>query len=80
MELVPFCPGCSRFASEMKELDEFITGDPGGDEAVPATPEEREEYIRTEDGTYNLENGHFLCDPCYMRLGMPSSEEGWVCP
>lgn len=33
-----------------------------------------------DDGTYNRENGHFVCDSCYIEMGMPSSAEGWVAP
>ena len=29
-----------------------------------------EQYAR-EDGTYNPENGHFLCDEDYIKWGMP---------
>ena len=66
----PFDPHCQRFAHDMEYLDSFI------DNRV----ETREDYIRTEEGTYNPENGHFLCDDCYMAVGQPSSPRGWICP
>lgn len=78
----PICLGCLRCASEMSELDQFILGEGESDTMRPCTGEEREEYIREEEGTYNASNGHFLCDICYMDAGMPTSElpMGWKCP
>ena len=37
-----------------------------------------DEYVLAEEGTYCKENNKFLCDACYIRLGQPSSPEGWV--
>lgn len=39
-----------------------------------------DEYVWREEGTLNKENGHFLCDGCYIKAGMPSSHLGWKCP
>lgn len=39
-------------------------------------------YVAYNEGTYNPDNGHFLCDECYIAAGMPSAPglKGWVCP
>jgi hypothetical protein len=73
----PFDPMCQRFAKDMSEYDFYIMED---EKSPPPTPEQREDYVRNEEGTYNRENGHFLCDMCYIKAGMPSSPSGWKCP
>ena len=39
-----------------------------------------EKYVKTEEGTYNKNNGHFLCTECYIKDRMPATPEGWVAP
>ena len=75
----PFDPKCGRFARDMLEID-WALADGESDEVAEATPEQRDAYIREEEGTYNPENGHFLCDNCYIAVGMPSGPNGWRCP
>lgn len=79
----PFDPMCETFAKDMSSLDYFIFEDEGSmmDAHDSGGVEQmRADYIREEEGTYNSENGHFLCDNCYIKAGMPSSSGGWVCP
>ena len=38
------------------------------------------EYVRREEGTLNVETGHFACDDCYIAIGMPTSPRGWTAP
>ena len=45
--------------------------------AYDMTPEQ---FVRREEGTFNIENGHFLCTDCYIAAGMPSSPRGWTAP
>jgi hypothetical protein len=47
--------------------------------AVGMTPDD---YVRAEEGTFNNANGHFACDTCYIRMGMPVGRNGrrWVAP
>ena len=66
----PLCIGCGKHPDELKEYVE-IAKEEG------TTPDE---FVRKEEGTYNRENGHFLCTPCYAKAGMPSSPRGWVAP
>lgn len=66
----PFDPRCQRWADDMAEYDDPRHG----------TGLSRAEYVRQEEGTYNPDNGHFLCDQCYIDAGMPSSPSGWRCP
>lgn len=66
----PICMGCNKTPDE---LDEYVEA-AEVEEMTPA------EYVASEEGTYNSENGHFLCTSCYVKAGMPSSERGWRCP
>lgn len=68
----PRDPKCERLASDMTYLDGFWAE---SQEEVDALNEdarmaERIKYART-DGTYNPSNGHFWCDACYVKVGMP---------
>lgn len=63
------CIGCGKKPEELKEYSMDLR--PG------QTPTD---YVRAEEGTYNPNNGHFLCTPCYSDAGMPSSPRGWVAP
>lgn len=67
--MTPYDPMCRRYASDISDLDDFLE-----------EGQTREEYVIQEEGTYNPENGHFLCDSCYIKAGMPSSPFGWKCP
>lgn len=70
--VIPICVGCHKHPSE---IDEYVEG--AADEEI--TPDE---YARTEEGTYNAENGHFLCTSCYIKAGMPSLPfpNKWITP
>jgi hypothetical protein len=84
----PFDPSCYRNATDIPEYalqlkDEMVWADKG-DEWARMSPEEKNEmitnFVINEEGTYNRENGHFLCTECYIKAGMPSSPVGWKCP
>jgi hypothetical protein len=66
----PLCVGCGKTPDE---LEEYI--DAGRENGISPT-----DFVRSEEGTYNRRNGHFLCTQCYSDAGMPSSPEGWVAP
>jgi len=66
----PYCTGCDKSPEDIQEY--IDAADENG-----MTPED---YVRSEEGTYNRINGHFLCTSCYTDAGMPSSLEGWVAP
>jgi hypothetical protein len=67
----PFCVGCGR---RPHEIGVYV--DCAATEEI--TPDE---YVRREEGTYNPATGHFLCDECYIRAGMPVGTDGrWVAP
>jgi hypothetical protein len=66
----PICIGCGKHPEELEEYVVYAREE-------CTTPDN---YVRTEEGTYNPENGHFLCTPCYAKAGMPSSPRGWVAP
>lgn len=64
------CIGCNKQPHEIEEYTEMAS-----DEGM--TPEQ---YVRSEEGTFNRENGHFACTTCYINMGMPSSPRGWTAP
>lgn len=66
----PLCTGCNKHPDQLEEYVEAAR-----DEDM--TPNE---YVMSEEGTYNRANGHFLCTPCYAKAGMPSSPRGWTAP
>lgn len=68
-------PVCGRCGKRPDEIDEYIEA--ARECADGSTPDD---YVRSEEGTYNKENGHFLCTICYFEAGMPTSDRGWVCP
>lgn len=75
LDWVPFCPKCRRFGRNIPEYIEAVADlDDGGTEMTV------DEYIRDQEGTYNPNNGHFLCTDCYIKAGMPSTPLGWMCP
>ena len=83
----PFCIGCNKYADELPEYigqvqAEKCDSDATDEElaATTVTNEEVNAYVRRGEGTYNRDNGHFLCTPCYIKAGMPSSPRGWRAP
>jgi hypothetical protein len=53
------------------------------DEYITAAEEERMDivqFVKENEGTYNPESGHFLCTDCYIAVGCPSSNTGWIAP
>ena len=66
----PICVGCDKTPDQLPEYVSIA-------EEEGMSPDE---FVRTEEGTYNKENGHFLCTPCYVDAGMPASRHGWVAP
>jgi hypothetical protein len=68
--MTPLCVGCNKTPDQLPCYAPYAAG-------ARMTPDE---YVRREEGTYNPENGHFLCDDCYHDAGMPSSQRGWVAP
>lgn len=67
----PICVGCASTPDELAASYSIHLDGP--DDTLT-------NVIKREEGTYNPRNGHFLCDACYIKNGMPSSPYGWVCP
>lgn len=65
-----FDPSCGRVPADIPSVRVFAA-------EQELTPED---WVWAEEGTLNPSNGHFLCDDCYIRAGMPSSPSGWKCP
>jgi hypothetical protein len=61
MEPVPMCVGCQREPDEIEEYVEMA-------DVEDTTPIE---FVRSDEGTYNRENGHFWCTSCYIKAGQP---------
>lgn len=79
--LRPFCIGCNQYADELPEYINATKAEIDGDpEDIIVSDDEVNDYVRHGEGTYNRENGHFLCTPCYVKAGMPSSPRGWRAP
>jgi len=70
----PICVGCAKKPIETHRISamEYDEHD--------VTEEECRRFVIENEGTLNYNNGHYLCDPCYIKNGSPSSERGWVCP
>jgi len=64
------CIGCEKTPDELIEYSTQSTG-------TDLTPDD---YVWQEEGTLNEENGHFLCDSCYIKAGMPTTPRGWRAP
>lgn len=60
-KIKPRCIGCNKNADE---LDEYI-------EIAKEEDMEVDDYVKSEEGTYNPSNGHFYCTSCYIEVGMP---------
>lgn len=66
----PYDPGCGNYASQLPGVVMYA-------EDAGMSPAD---YVRREEGTYNPESNHFLCDMCYIQAGQPTSPAGWKCP
>ena len=66
-QIRPICVGCKHRPGD---LDEYVNA-AADDETTP------DEYVKEEEGTYNPENGHFLCTVCYFKAGCPARPGGW---
>lgn len=66
------CIGCGRSPEEIAEY-QYSARYHG---MTPA------EYVAEEEGTYNMENGHFTCTACYLKMGQPVRDDGkrWIAP
>jgi hypothetical protein len=69
--IIPKCLGCGLDPND----DPYLR-----DMAKAEGIEDAREFVRKLEGTYNSSNGHFLCDECYIKAGMPSSPTGWIAP
>lgn len=76
----PYDPNCDTYAKDMTSYDNTIRAEYYLEEDEEVTPEMREQFVRSDEGTFNVINGHFACDSCYIKLGCPSSPRGWKCP
>jgi len=64
------CIGCNKVPDQLTEYHPDATG-------LDLLPDE---YVWQEEGTLNPNNGHFLCDSCYIAAGMPTAPGGWTAP
>lgn len=77
-------PMCGRKPPEIDGYTYMLSYEDGSDMYPLQTREEAAyRYVWENEGTLNTENGHFLCDDCYIKAGMPANpwpEPGWKCP
>jgi len=71
------CQGCNRQPCEIPEYLELAWYE---QRQPRPTDEEINQVAWEEEGTLNTANGHFLCNACYIRAGMPTAPGGWVTP
>jgi len=67
------CIGCKK---KPDEIEEYV-------EAAAEEEMSPDDYVVSEEGTYNSENDHlFLYTDCYIRAGEPSRPfpDKWVAP
>jgi len=66
------CIGCNKKPDEIEEYVEMAA-------IEEMTPND---YVSSEEGTYNPQNGHFLCTECYISCGQPSLPypDRWLAP
>lgn len=74
----PVCIGCGKHPIALPEYLDLLRSDEDDDTVFDE--EAIDQVVRDEEGTYNWENGHFLCTACYIAAGQPSSKYGWVAP
>ena len=55
------CKGCGKRPDDLEEYVEMA-------EEEGMTPQE---FVRSEEGTFNRDTGAFWCTACYIRAGMP---------
>ena len=56
------CNGCKRHPDKISRIDWFAEAEGYSDNA---------EFVKHAEGTYNPGNGHFWCDECYIKAGVP---------
>lgn len=66
----PLCIGCGRRPWQIEEYLPECTG----------YDQDPDTYVRENEGTFNVANGHFACTECYILMDMPSGPFGWVAP
>lgn len=77
----PICIGCNRRPEEISEYvqEAADANEYRASKDLPAN-ETPDSFVRREEGTYNPDNGHFVCTDCYIKAGQPSSPGGWIAP
>lgn len=68
--MTALCVGCNQTADQ---LEEYVS-------LAKEEDMDPSDWVSANEGTYNRENGHFLCTECYINAGMPSSPMGWKAP
>lgn len=83
------CARCHRHPSEISEYVDIVKSEdlplrvqPDKDGSEITDPAMIlhlmvEDYIVSDEGTYDPSSGFFLCTHCYIAVGMPSSRQGW---
>ena len=73
----PICLGCAKRPYEINGY-RIAAHENEGDPAP--TDAQITRWVIENEGTFNRQNGHLLCDQCYIINGCPTSDQGWVCP
>ena len=59
------CAVCGKEPKDIVEYQEQA-------EVEEVTPEQ---FVQTEEGTYDYSTGYFVCTNCYINIGMPLNHE-----
>ena len=61
------CAGCGKAPAEIAEYVDAAL-------VEQTTPEL---FVWDDEGTLDRASGAFLCTDCYIKLGMPTTQNGW---
>jgi len=67
-------PICFRCGKRPDELDEYAM--------VKEPNQTADQFVREEEGTFNLKTNQFVCTACYIAIGQPSfsAPRRWCAP
>jgi len=92
VEITLICIGCNKQPHELSEysamaMSEWTDAVQGNPDRIPwnevPVAEQNEvidEWAWYNEGTLNQTNGHYVCTACYIKMGQPTSREGWKAP
>lgn len=70
---------CAVCRKEPHQLPEYVEAAANYNQELledesQGAPISEEDFVRTEEGTFNSSNNLFVCTLCYIRVGQPSND------